>query len=96
MHRRTLALLFAFVPAACSSSDYFHGDFADGITGPLGDPMPKATAEQQATFQRGLEVAKRRFDLVDGLGPSFNVTFCAACHERPVIGARLACTATSS
>lgn len=88
MPRRTLALFLAFVPVGCGSSDYFHGDFAEGITGKLGEPMPKATAEQQATFQRGLEVAKRRFDLVDGLGPSFNVTFCAACHERPVIGGK--------
>ncbi len=54
--------------------------------GPLGDPVPYASAEQRVTFARGRDTARRRFDLKDGLGPAFNVTFCGACHERPVLG----------
>lgn len=62
------------------------GPVAEGVSGRLGDPIPSATAEQLATFERGRQVALKRFDLADGLGPAFNVTFCAACHERPTVG----------
>jgi len=63
-----------------------HGPIAERITGPLGAPAPWATPEQLATFARGQQVALRRFSRADGLGPAFNVTFCAACHERPTTG----------
>lgn len=62
------------------------GPIAKDIQAKLGDPVPYATAEQLATFERGKEVSLKRFDLSDGVGPAFNVTFCAACHERPVPG----------
>ena len=52
----------------------------------LGGPMAKATAAQLETFEAGREVALRRFDTDTGLGPHFNVTFCAGCHEQPVVG----------
>jgi CxxC motif-containing protein (DUF1111 family) len=48
--------------------------------------MPSASAEQLATFERGRTVMASRFDLADGLGPTFNVSFCGACHEKPVFG----------
>ena len=74
----------------CSSPDEpkpdTHGAIADGISARLGDPLPTASAEQLATFERGHEVAKRRFSRAEGLGPAFNVTFCGSCHERPVMG----------
>jgi len=57
-----------------------------GVVGDLGDIMPDATPDQQATFLRGKAVALHRFTKAEGLGPQFNVTFCAACHERPTIG----------
>ena len=63
-----------------------HGPIAEGIYGSMGTPWPFATDEQLATFDRGEQVALRRFSLADGLGPAFNVTFCASCHERPVTG----------
>lgn len=63
-----------------------HGPIAPGISAPLGEPIPSATPEQLATFERGKEVANRRFALGDGLGPVFNVTFCTACHEKPATG----------
>jgi hypothetical protein len=62
------------------------GPVAPGVTGKLGDPMPSLTPEQLDTFARGKAVFQKRFNLSDGLGPAFNVTFCGACHERPVPG----------
>lgn len=59
---------------------------AEGIFAQPGEIRPSANAEERAVFERGEAVAKRRFDAEDGLGPLFNVTFCAACHERPVFG----------
>ncbi len=59
---------------------------ADGIFAELGEPVAFASAEQLDTFMRGREVLKRRFTPEEGLGPSFNVTFCGACHEKPVFG----------
>jgi CxxC motif-containing protein (DUF1111 family) len=56
---------------------------AEGIFAPLGAPMPSATPEQLAIFERGLAVSQRRFTQQEGLGPHFNVTFCGGCHEKP-------------
>ena len=72
----------AAVAAACSPGP----SLATGVFGDLGDPIPTATADQLATFQRGKQVALHRFTKAEGLGPDFNVTFCAACHERPTTG----------
>jgi CxxC motif-containing protein (DUF1111 family) len=73
------ALLFG-----CASDGSAPG--ADGMFAELGSPLPSATPEQVAAFERGREVALRRFTRDDGLGPEFNVTFCAGCHEKPVFG----------
>lgn len=73
----------AVTPPATRSD---HGPIADDIAGPMGTPWPGATAEQRATFERGLAVMDRRFSYEDGLGPAFNVTFCGSCHEKPVPG----------
>lgn len=51
-----------------------------------GQIVPYATAEQRATFERGERVAMHQFTPSEGLGPKFNVTFCAGCHEKPVFG----------
>ncbi len=63
-----------------------HGPIAANISAPLGEVVPFATSEQRATFARGRDVALERHDFADGLGPAFNVTFCASCHEKPVTG----------
>lgn len=84
-----LAALALTAVAACSpepSGPTDHGAIAEGISAPLGQPGPWATAEQLKTFARGRAVAERRFSLADGLGPAFNVTFCGACHEKPNTG----------
>jgi CxxC motif-containing protein (DUF1111 family) len=59
---------------------------AEGIFAKPGEIRPSATDAQRAIFARGEAVAKKRFGPADGLGPKFNVTFCAACHEKPVFG----------
>lgn len=62
------------------------GPIAEGIMAKMGEPLPGATAEQLETFRRGKEVFLKRFDLADGLGPTFNLTSCAGCHEKPAPG----------
>jgi CxxC motif-containing protein (DUF1111 family) len=82
------ALIAATGHASCSlePKPFDHGPIAENVSGKLGDPVPYATSEQLAAFERGREVANRRFSRADGLGPAFNVTFCGSCHERPVTG----------
>lgn len=85
--KRIVGLLGFVSIAACSSIETVnHGPVAEGVSGPLGTAVPFASAEQLASFERGREVALRRFTLAEGLGPAFNVTFCGSCHERPVFG----------
>lgn len=59
---------------------------AEGIFAPLGSIQPRADDDQRATFERGRKVAERRFAPEEGLGPTYNVVACAACHEKPVTG----------
>jgi len=61
-------------------------EVADDIFAELGSPLPSATADEVAAFERGRAVGVRRFTPEDGLGPEFNLTFCAGCHEKPVFG----------
>ena len=63
-----------------------HGPIAPLVTGPMGTPRGGLTSEQLETFERGEAVLKHRFTIEEGLGPEFNVTFCGACHEKPVFG----------
>ena len=88
-------LFFAFLPAlacaitACGDEGVSPTtpEIARGIFGDkLGDPLPSASKEQLTTFASGREVALRRMGPREGLGPTFNVTFCGACHEKPVTG----------
>ena len=81
-----LALLLLVGCETAAPLDAGHGPFSEEATGAMGDPVGWASAEQLGAFQRGREVALRRFDLASGLGPAFNVTFCASCHEKPVTG----------
>ncbi|EDM74282.1 hypothetical protein PPSIR1_02061 [Plesiocystis pacifica SIR-1] len=70
----------------CPDPDPEPAVLAEGIYAPLGEVIPSATEEQKATFERGLEVAVKRFDPDEGLGPKVNVSFCTSCHEKPVFG----------
>lgn len=79
---KQLAPLFLLV--ACSGAE--PAALTEGIYAPLGEPMPRATAEQRDTFARGKQVVQRRFTPETGLGPTFNLVSCGGCHERPVTG----------
>lgn len=59
---------------------------AEDIFADLGEPLPSATPAQAGAFERGRAVALHRFTADEGLGPALNVTFCGACHEKPVFG----------
>lgn len=90
---RNLATLFGLLAVAVAASGCDDEPaapapqaIAEGIFATPGQIRPSATAEQRATFERGEAVAIRRFTPSEGLGPDFNVTFCAACHEKPVFG----------
>ncbi len=77
--------------ASCNSSDLSNSasheaELAEDIFAPLGEPLPFATDAQRDTFQRGADLAQHRFTTEEGLGPQFNVSFCGACHEKPVSG----------
>ena len=90
--RRTRGLLFAALALLAACADDAPRDepaaaaLATGVFAALGEPIPTATDAQLAAFERGREVATRRFTPEEGLGPVFNVAFCAACHESPTIG----------
>ncbi|HEY3279819.1 MAG TPA: di-heme oxidoredictase family protein [Gemmatimonadales bacterium] len=51
-----------------------------------GSPLPDLTADQLALFERGSAVFQIEFPPENGLGPLFNATGCAGCHENPVVG----------
>lgn len=85
-----VSLLAVGSQAACTGCDpdpvVGHGPIAPLVTGPMGAPRGGLSEEDLATFARGEAVLKHRFTLEEGLGPNFNVTFCGACHEKPVFG----------
>ena len=51
-----------------------------------GDPIPGLTPSQLSQFNMGRSAYSRPFTAAEGLGPAFNATNCAACHESPVGG----------
>src|SRR2546426_4767987 len=52
----------------------------------LGGPLPGLTPDEFARFTQGRAVFSRDFTPATGLGPFFNNTSCAQCHEDPVTG----------
>ena len=51
-----------------------------------GDPLPGITPREFQEFRRGLEDFREVEEASDGLGPLFNGTGCAVCHNVPAIG----------
>jgi CxxC motif-containing protein (DUF1111 family) len=77
---RLIRLTIVLFVAACASTR---------VSGPpmkVGDPLPGLTPAEVARFQAGKAVFQRTFDAAHGLGPLFNSTSCAECHEQPVGG----------
>lgn len=81
-----LSCSWGLVLAACTPSEHHEVTIADDIFAAFGEARPSASDTELATFDRGREVARRRFAPEDGLGPRVNVVSCGACHERPVLG----------
>jgi len=59
---------------------------AQGQTPSPGDPLPGLTATEFAQFRLGLDDFTEVENAEEGLGPAFNATSCAACHNVPAIG----------
>ena len=51
-----------------------------------GDPLPGITAQEFELFRMGLDDFLEVESAEEGLGPAFNGTSCAACHNAPAIG----------
>jgi CxxC motif-containing protein (DUF1111 family) len=51
-----------------------------------GDPLPGITAQEFELFRMGLDDFLEVESAEEGLGPAFNGTSCAACHNSPAIG----------
>src|SRR5687767_1264974 len=51
-----------------------------------GDPLPGITPAEFSEFRRGLEDFREIEEAEEGLGPLFNGTGCAVCHNVPAIG----------
>ena len=51
-----------------------------------GDPLPGITPREFQEFRLGLEDFREVEEASDGLGPLFNGTGCAVCHNVPAIG----------
>jgi CxxC motif-containing protein (DUF1111 family) len=54
--------------------------------GSLGGPLPGITASEFTEFRLGLDDFVEVESAEEGLGPAFNGTSCAVCHNLPVIG----------
>lgn len=58
-----------------------------GADGPgFGEPLPGLTREQLAGFHAGREAFEEEEGVADGVGPVFNDTSCAACHNGEATG----------
>jgi len=51
-----------------------------------GEPLRDLTPEQLASFNAGKVIFSQDFTPEQGLGPLFNSTACAECHEDPAVG----------
>ena len=71
---------------ACAEAGSQQDEAESRIFGALGDPIPGLSEDERQSFERGRELALRRFTPETGLGPEFNLTFCGGCHEKPVLG----------
>ncbi|MHC4427281.1 MAG: di-heme oxidoredictase family protein [Planctomycetota bacterium] len=53
---------------------------------PLGDPLAGLTASELTRFETGKTQYMEDFEDFEGLGPIFNQSSCASCHNNPVGG----------
>ena len=74
------------VTAACSGASADAEREGDPLFAEMGEPLPGVDGDVLAAFERGRDVAARRFARHEGLGPEINATFCGGCHEKPTLG----------
>lgn len=74
------------VTAACSGASADADRASDPLFAEMGEPLPGLDEDVLAAFERGRDVASRRFAQHEGLGPENNATFCGGCHEKPTLG----------
>lgn len=79
-----LGLAALLLLSSCDSSS--SSSSSSATPAQLGQPAAYATPSERAAFERGRQIALHQFSAEDGLGPDFNVSSCAACHEKPVVG----------
>jgi CxxC motif-containing protein (DUF1111 family) len=51
-----------------------------------GQPLRNLSADELQAFAHGRDVFAEIDDVVDGLGPRFNLDSCAGCHTHPAVG----------
>ncbi len=81
MQKLTTIAVMALALAGCSDG----GGVPSGES-QLGGPIPGLPPATLAAFERGRELMEHNFTPAEGLGPYYNATSCAACHESPVTG----------
>lgn len=84
--RGLLGICLAVVLLAACGDDVDDATPDPSLFAKLGDPLPMVSSAEQTAFERGRQIALRRFTPATGLGPEFNVSFCGGCHEKPVLG----------
>ena len=100
MHRSLPAVLTLFaVTTACTpdqktpteeapiiQDDQTSELFQRIIAGKPGDPVPNLAPDELRLFNQGMAVFATVFSPATGLGPLFNSTSCAECHNDPTLG----------
>lgn len=91
-HARRPVVVVALISAStvmgfnCSSPEPLQTPSGTNAETVLGGPRADLTAEQLKAFERGRENFLRVFTPETGLGPYYEETSCAGCHDHPVIG----------
>ena len=89
-HGRWAPLLLVLVTACnqepLTGTPFLLGNALTSATAELGGPLPFLTSGEQRLFASGNVVFQTVFTPATGLGPLFNNTACAQCHEDPVVG----------
>src|SRR2546427_3444261 len=85
------APLFIVLVTACdqeppTGTTFLLGKVLASMPAELGGPLRLLTPDEQQRFARGSVVFQTVFTPETGLGPLFNSTACAGCHEEPVVG----------
>ena len=86
MTRRIAALLASVLAAVWASSAYVIVQGAQSGGGRPGDPLPGLSPAEFQEFRLGLEDFLEVETADEGLGPAFNATSCAICHNVPAVG----------